>query len=493
MGLVPIKLPPGVWRNGTEYQSASRWWDANLVRWVQGVIRPIGGWVARTAAAFTGKARGIVAWRDNANARHVVIGTSSKLYAVNEAYSIADITPAAFTAGNDNAQSNVGYGASIYGSGAYGVPRPDTGSIIPAASWQMDNWGELWVGCHNIDGKLYEWNLSPVSVATAVTGAPTGNRAVLVTAERILVALGAGGDRRKIQWSDQENRNQWTPSSSNRAGSWNLVTQGTIECGLRVKSGNLVLTDLDAHLMTYVGMPYVYGFDRIGSNNGVIGPHAAAEIDGIAVWMGLGAFFMYDGTMHQIPCDVADYVFTDLNEDQKSKVYAFVNSAASSEIWWLYPSGSSLEVDRYVVYNRLENHWTIGTLARTCGADRGAFINPLMVGTDGLLYAHESGFTYGGATLFVESGPFELGNGDTLMDVDGLVPDEKTQGDCAVVFKNRLYPNKPEVATRTYSTANPTSVRFQARQTRIRVQGARLGDWRWGTPRLNVQNSGNER
>lgn len=489
--MTPVNLPPGIWRNGTEYQAAGRWWDANLVRWVQGVARPMGGWTKRTASTFTGKARGILAWRDNSGDRQIVVGTSSKLYAIAEDATITDITPAVFTTGLDSAGTLTGYGTGLYGKGTWGTPRTEGTSVSLPATWQMDTWGETWVGVHSADKKVLTWDLNVANDAVAVTNAPTA-AAVVVTAERILMALGADGNPRKIQWSDQEANTVWTPSATNRAGAWNLQTHGNLMCGLRVRAGVLLLTNVDVHLAGYVGMPYVYGFDRIG-DGGVISPCAGTTIDGVAIWMGLDSFYQFDGSLAKLACEVQDYVFSDINRDQIGKVYAFTNNASNSEVWWLYPGQGSGEIDRYVAYNRLEKHWTIGRISRTCGVDRGPYTTPLMVGTDGYLYNHETGLSYDGAEIYLESGPFEIGNGEQMMDVYRMIPDEKTQGDCTVTFKLRNYPNAAERSTRAYTLGNPTSMRFQARQARMRVQSSRLADWRWGTPRLDVQPSGNER
>ncbi len=483
--LAPINIPPGVWRNGTQYQAAGRWYDANLVRWVQGVMRPMGGWTARTGSAFTGKARGIITWRKNDGTRMIAVGTSSKLYHVSESATITDITPGTFTAGVDSPTANTGFGAYLYSYGAYGTPRPDTGTVTPATTWSLDTWGETLVGCSTADGKILQWSGDTGADAAAVTNAPTGCKALVVTADRILMALGASSNPRYIKWCDQEDLTDWTASDTNRAGAWYLQTSGSIKCGKRVKGGTLIHTDVDAHLAAYINFPLVYGFDQVGSACGIIGPNAAATFDGYCMWMGRDAFYLFDGTVKKVPSDVQDYVFSDINLAQRDKVYAFINSV-NSEIWWQYASGESVECDSYVAYNFLENHWTVGSMARTCGADRGAYMYPMMVGTDGVVYDHEFGWAYGGSTPFAESGPFQIGVGDQVMHVTQLVPDEQTTADCSVQFKTRFYPNGTEYTTSTYTMAAPTSVRFTGRQASMVVSGARNTDWRWGQPRLRL-------
>ena len=157
--LMPLKIPAGVYRNGTEYQSMGRWFDANLVRWFEGTLRPVGGWRKRSSGQMTGTCRGIINWRDDSNERWIVAGTNTKLFVMNQGGTLKDITPTTFTPGNANGSLLIGYGYNNYGSFAYGVARPDTGAIINAATWSMDTWGEYWVGCCTSDGQLLEWQL----------------------------------------------------------------------------------------------------------------------------------------------------------------------------------------------------------------------------------------------------------------------------------------------------------------------------------------------
>ena len=484
---IPIKLPPGIYRNGTEYQSAGRWYDANLVRWYENTLRPIGGWRKRATGQMSGSCRGFLTWRDNDGDRFIAAGTNTKLYAMNEAGTLKEITPTGFTAGIADAVSKTGYGYGTYGSLAYGTARPDTGTITPATTWSMDTWGEYLVACSNADGKLYEWQLgfTTPTLAAAITNAPVNNKALLVTQERILFALGAGGNPRKVQWCDQENNTLWTPAGDNLAGDYELATAGTLIAGKRVKGVNLLFTDVDVHTAQYVGAPFVYGFEKAGSGCGLISAQAVAAIDTAAIWMSKAGFWIYDGYVKPLPSDVSDYVFDNLNFNQASKVYA-VHNSKYGEIWWYYPSSGSTENDSYVTFNYRENHWNIGLLARTAGADSGVFANPLMVSTDGFVYEHEVGFAYDSASLYAESGPVQLGNGDNIMSVRQVIPDEQTLGEAVVSFKTRNYPTGTQSTFGPYTAANPTSVRFSGRQVNVKVTGNTLADWRIGVMRLEA-------
>lgn len=491
MPLIPIDLPPGLYRNGTEYQANGRWRDANLIRWHEGALRPVGGWQQRGTVDINAVARGALSWRDNSGDRYVAFGSHSKLQVMSASNTVTDITPSGFTSGRVSAANNTGYGGGFYGAGLYGTARTDvSSSVLPATTWSLDNWGEYLVGCSTDDGKLYEWQLDTMAAASAISNAPTGCKALLVTEERFLFALGSGGNPRRIQWSDREDNTTWTPAATNEAGDYEIQTNGSIMRGIRTRGQSLILTDQDAHTATYQGPPFVYGFERVGSSCGLIAPLAVVAIDAGVIWMGNRAFYAYSGSLvNELPCDVADYVFSDINMAQKSKVNAVVNTRWG-EIWWFYPSSASNECDRYVKFDYQQNIWDTGTLGRTSGVDAGVFNLPMWIDDGGVLYEHEVGFSYDGAAPFAETGPIALGAGDQLLSIVQMIPDEKTQGDVSATFKTRFYPNDTEYSYGPYSMANPTDVRFTGRQIRMRVTGNTNSDWRVGIMRLDARASG---
>lgn len=491
MALVPLKIPAGVYRNGTEYQSSGRWYDSNLVRWFQGTLRPIGGWRKRSPSQMTGACRNLLTWRASSGDRWIAAGTHSKLYVMNTDGTLKDITPTGFTTGQADAVSKTGFGYAAYGSYAFGTARPDVGVNTVATTWSLDTWGDYLIGCSNADGKIYEWQLgfTTPTLAAAVTNAPTGCTAVMSTAERFVFALGAGNNPRKVQWCDQEDNTTWTESTLNQAGSFELTTVGTIKCGRRVKGTNLIFTDTDVHTASYIGYPYVYSFDKAGSGCGVVSPNAVVSIDTAAAWMSYSGFWIYEGIVKPLPCDVGDYVYSNMNINQISKVVA-VHNSKYGEVTWYYPSAQSNENDSYVTYNYREQHWSIGTLARTAGFDRGVFINPLLVSADGYIYEHEVGFNYDSSEIYAESGPVEIGTGDNIMQVNQVIPDEKTLGDVQVTFKSRMYPTSTESTHGPFTASQPTDVRFSGRQVKARVTGNVLGDWRVGVFRFDAKQAG---
>jgi hypothetical protein len=330
-------------------------------------------------------------------------------------------------------------------------------------------------------------SLKQYPTAQPLANAPVDNESVVVTEERFVFALGAGGNPRKVQWCDREDNTTWTPAVTNEAGDLELNTSGALMKGMRVRGQTLLLTTRDAHVANYIGPPYVYGFERVGTSCGLAAREAAVVVDAGAFWMGANSFYTYNGSsVSELPCDVSDYVFNDMNRAQISKAFGMSN-AMFGEIWWFYPSAAETENNRYVVFNYVEGTWYIGELDRTAGADRGAFRQPMMAkASDKKIYEHEVGLEYDNLTPFAESGPFRIGTGDQVMAVTEMLPDEKTQGDVNATFKTRFYPNDTERSYGPYTMSNPTSVRFTGRQVRMRVEGAEYTDWRVGINRLDV-------
>ena len=396
MPLIPLKIPAGFYRTGTDFDAAGRWRDGSLVRWRDGSLRPIGGWrVNENIASITTNApRGMHTWESNNGTRYVAAGSYNELFAVVSGGTAYDIAPTDLTSGSESAAVNIGYGYGFYGSGTYGTPRPDTGNIVAATTWSLDNWGEYLLACSTADGRILEWQLGTSSKAAVVANAPTNNLGLIVTEERFVFALGAGGNPRKVAFSDREDNTTWTPAATNEAGDIELQTSGQIETAIRTRGQTLIITDVDAHTARYIGPPYVYGFERVGTSCGIISRRAAADVDMGTFWMGNGGFFRFDGNIvSEIPCAVHDYVFGDLNTSQKSKTWAFTNGQFG-EIWWFYCSGNSTEIDRYVAFDYKENHWLIGNLSRTSGASRGVFEYPMLMGQDGAMFDHEVGLSY---------------------------------------------------------------------------------------------------
>jgi len=355
----------------------------------------------------------------------------------------------------------------------------------------MDNFGEFLVAVSESDRRLLVWKLSgdatPIT-AEADVDCPTVAKSLVVTAERSLMVFGSGNNPRQVTWSDREDYTTWTPTPTNEAGDFELATNGAIETGLRVRNRTLILTTLDAFAAIYQGPPVVYGFQRVGIGCGIAGPQAAVAAGGRAYWMGAEAFYVYDGAIVQeLPCEVYDKVFDEINRNEIRISWA-VDNQRNSEVWWFYPSGDSLECDRYVVFNYQENYWTVGNLQRNCGVDVGVFRSPLWLDSAGAYYFHETGFLFDGTDPYIETGPVMLGNGHEVMYCTQMLTDERTVGECFVSFNTLFYPDGPEYSYGPYTLpAPPVDVRFTGRQIRMRITGAEGTDWRMGPIRLRTQ------
>lgn len=483
---VTMSLPPGLFANGTEYMAKGRYYSADLVRWYEGVMQPVGGWEPRSNEPVTGIARAILTWVDNSNESWIGIGTNEGLFVQDRGGAVHDITPAGFTPGVADASTGGGFGDGLYGDGYFGTQRLDVEISFPASSWSLDTWGQNLVGVMDEDNHIYEWSLNTATPAVQVANSPTCY-AVLVSDSRHMMALGASGNPRLVAWSDRENNTDWTPTALSQAGDIQLQTGGRIMCGRRVKGTNLIFTDTDVHSMEFIGTPYIFSTQRIGSGCGVVSRQAVAVIDSQAFWMSENGFWTYQGIVRSLDSDVGDYVFSNMNIAQISKVSAFLNSSFK-EVWWLYPSAASLECDSYVAYNYADNIWTFGTINRTCGADKGALANPVMVSTDGLVYEHEVGFSHDGREAFALSGPVEIvPNGDNVMMVRRIIPDERSIGQVEVLFKTRFYPNTTDTEFGPYTlTGTPTDVRLTARQVSVEIRSVGNVEWRVGDFRFDV-------
>lgn len=490
---IPLTLAPGFYFNGTAYEAKGRYRTGDLVRWYAGSLQPIGGWRARSAAVLSGVSRAALTWSANDGTAWIGVGTNTHLYSMTRSGSLADITPLIFTPGPGGSVAGGGYGTGLYGVGLYGTVRLDSTDIVPAASWTLDTFGENLVGVMDSDQVIYEWSLDPMAPAVEVMNSPACS-AVLVTQEGILMALGADDgttvNPRYIKWSDIQDNTDWTPTATNQSRDYTLQTAGQIMCGKKVQGGVLILTDEGAFLGTYVGPPFVYVFSRVGSGCGVASRQAVAVTQSNAYWMGRNGFYTYNGFTQTLQCDVQDFVFSDINFAQIAKVSAVLNSDFN-EVWWFYPSADSLEVNRYVAYNYLENIWYYGNLDRTCGTgSNGVLQYPIMIGTNGLVYDHEVDNFRDGRTATARTGPVEIGNGDNVIMLSRYVPDERNAGTVDVRFYARQWPNGDLTEYGPFDSTSPTDLRITARQMEVEYVVAADQDGRVGNFRFDARQGG---
>lgn len=344
--------------------------------------------------------------------------------------------------------------------------------------------------------------LSDTLVATARSGGKSGND--IAVADTVATAswntatatlLGGYGSVRTVRWPNQETFRDADGSAvwdlaalDNTAGDFELKTDGRLLSGLRVPRETLLFTDIDLHGAVYIGGDLLYAFERRGKGCGIIAPNAAVEVDDTGYWMGQNGFFRYDGSVKPLECEVQDFIFTGLNRAQARKIWCASNSLFQ-EVWWYYPSAGSEEIDRYVVYNYVEGHWTIGRLGRTIGVDRGPFDYPIGADSAGALWEHERGTAHTGApdTPYLKSGPVEIGEGEQVSTIMECLPDEKTLGDVELLIESAFNPTDTPVVTGPFTLTAPTHPRVTGRQHQFILREKAVGaDWRVGAFRFDV-------
>lgn len=488
---IPLKLPPGVTRPGTRMDARGRWYDSNLVRWHDGVMRAIGGWDTFLDLNTTAP-QGAHAWTINTDRRpRLAVGTATALRLIG-ANSNDDIAPSDLTAGNEGASyTSGGYGVGLYGVGLYGEGDVAVVSLDEANSWSLDNYGEDLVAVSLADGRLLYFDMDDdpgVTDAAALTNAPTGNIGVVVTPEEYIVALGAGADPRKIRWPDRDTITDWTPSATNTADERILPGAGAIMAGKRSAKETLIWTDTDLFAMRYVGGSFVYNVAQVGSQCGPISRRAMVVIDGQAFWMGRRGFFQYNGFTQPLPSEVGDFVFGNMNTTQVSKIWG-VSNARFNEVTWFYPSAGSAVCDRYVTVNVVTGAWALGALSRSAGVDSGSWPTPLWLDETSEIFRHEIGGDHGSLTPSAESGPVVLGNGDFMMHVQEIIPDFGTTGNVQVTLKAALTIGGDEATYGPYSVTDPVPVRFVGRTVRLIIEETGAG-WTFGTPALEAERGG---
>ena len=426
-----------------------------------------------------------------------------------------------------------GWGAGTWGLSTWnttraGLAAPDSVQL-DSGKWSLDNWGED-VLCQQLNGSLYYWDTSASTSTvqranrTAVSGAPTSSRFVLVSGtDRHVICFGtettigtaSTRDDMFLRWSDQEDPATWTPTATNTAGSQRLTDGSKLVTAKRSRGAVLVWSDTALYQMQLIGAPFVFGFQQLGSACGCIGQHAAVESNGRSFWMGNDSFFLFDGSVQKIPCSVEDYVFTDIDEASQKDTFAGLNTEFN-EVTWFYPSSGSNTINRSVTYNYLENVWYIGTLARSSWSDKGVYNFPQAIEFDNtdttstistitgltagrsFLYSHENGNDADGTALSssITSGDFVLPQaGERLMSIKRFIPDFKNQnGNVNVELNFKLYPSSTATTNGPF-TVSPTTTkidtRARGRQASLKITSSAIDTkWRYGTYRADVQPDG---
>lgn len=395
--------------------------------------------------------------------------------------------------------------------------------------WSHDNFGEDLI-INPRDGGLFYWDktsgvsaraieLSATTIFSGERSVPTIAKQVMVSdSDRHVIAFGCDGlgasltstqgngiqDPLLIRFSSQENPVDWFPTTTNTAGDIRLGGGSEFVQAVETKEQILVFTNKSLHSMRFIGPPFTFGIKELSKNITIMSPSSAVAVDDSVFWMGVDTFYMYTGQTQQIPCSVKDKVFLDFNFEERDKVHAGVNSEFS-EITWFYPSASSVEIDKYITFNYLENIWYFGSLSRKAWLDRG--IKNLPVATGGqYLYNHEVGFDDDGSamTAFVESAPMALGDAGRMAFLNRIIPDINFSGSTSInpsvdfTVKARTHSGSGFTQTDTDTTQRSATspveaytekldLRVRGRTFALRVESTTVGTkFKLGTPQVHV-------
>ena len=430
--------------------------------------------------------------------------------------------------GLDTSVSGTGWGVGTWGRLGWGDADASAGTTTVLRIWTHDNFGEDLI-INVRDSGIFYWDKTSGFSAPAVTLSslgtdptiPTIAKQVLVSdRDRHIIAFGCDPENNigvqdplLIRFSGQESPTTWQSLPDNTAGDLRIGSGSEIVCAVETRQQVLVFTDVSLHAMQFLGPPFTFGINMLSENITIISPLAAIAHDDVVYWMGFEEFYAYGGQVQRLPCSVRSYVFDDFNRQQREKVFAAVN-AAYSEIWWFYPSSTSNEIDRYVVWNFQEQAWYYGTLTRTAWVDRGINDFPIATFTDGRQYFHELGLDDGttvpesAISAFIESSQIDIGEGEQFAFIRRIIPDvtfeNSTAASPSVVFTTQVrnFPGgnylHSDAATTTRTATTPVEqfteqvhLRLRGRSFAMKISSdASQVQWRLGSPRLDIRPDG---
>ena len=435
-------------------------------------------------------------------------------------------------AGYANTQYGNGWSAGPWGSNGWGTYSSTSVKTFDTRVWALDNFGQDLIATI-VGGQTYYLSTSSflaapqTTIANLVATAPTKSNYMVVDAlNRSVVFFGTQTtpgststfDPMTVLFSDQGDYTNYTPNATNTAGFQRLAQGNYLVTAVYTRGVVLVLSNISAFAMQYVGVPYTFGFTQIGDYCGAISPHCAVEAQNVVFWMSTNAFYMYDGTVKQIPCTVQDYVFKNLNVGVGTNIICAGSNSKFSEISWFYPSQNSSYIDSVVTYNYKDNLWTIGTLARTTWADKDVFdypvatqyntvasttyLSPTVYGYNtngGMSYVwfQENGYDAGSTamTSYIQTADISIADGDSFMFVKKILPDFKNMTGTVNMQINVLnYPQSSsynQINLPVYSTTTYLSCRARGRFVTVTLGSSNVGDWwRMGTVNLEIQPDG---
>ena len=422
------------------------------------------------------------------------------------------------------ATAGTGYGVGPYGAGGYGegegTSAASTGTPITTTDWTLDNWGETLIACPN-NGTIYQWSpTSGARVAAAIGASPPVNRGAFVAMpQRQIVSWGSTytgiQDPLLIRWCDVENYNDWTPSLINQAGSYRIPKGSRVVQCIQGPQQGLVWTDLGLWAMQYVGPPYVYSFNELGTGCGLIGKKAAGSVNNAIYWMGQSQFFTMSGSGPQpIQCPVWDVVFQDLDTDNLDRIIFAANSRFGEVSWYFPVTGGNGENTQYIKYNFILQQWDYGSLGRSAWINESVLGPPIGAGLltsdpSSYILQHETSYDAVNANgdpipmnSYFQTGYFTMSEADIKMFVDQIWPDMKwgyygssNQGaNVLLTFYVTDYPNTPPTAYGPFTLTQATTFitpRFRGRLVSIRLESNDINSWwRLGNIRYRLQQDG---
>jgi hypothetical protein len=423
-----------------------------------------------------------------------------------------------------------GWGAGAWGSGSWGLTST-SGSALRL--WSQSNFGEdLIFGPRG--GNLYYWDASAgvstravaLSSLAGANGVPTVQNFIAVSdISRFVFAFACNEigssvqDPLLIRWSDQESATDWTPAATNQAGSLRLSFGSEIVAAIQTRQEIVVFTDSALYSLQYLGAPEVWGAQLLGDNISIESQNAVAIGSGVVYWMGVDKFYKYDGRVNTLKCDLRRHVFGDINQDQGSQIFAGT-SEGFNEVWWFYCSAGSTTINRYVVYNYLEEIWYYGTMERTAWLDSGLLDFPIAATYHNNIVLHENGVddnvtgTPVAINAYIESAEFDIEDGQNFGFIWRMLPDVTFTGSTTSnpSLNMTLIPmkgsgsgfNTPQslggsssaAVTRTATVpieqfTNIVYIRVRGRQLIMKAESTGLGvTWQLGSPRIDVRPDG---
>ncbi len=414
-----------------------------------------------------------------------------------------DLEPGAYFLLECDVTVNAGSVTPQIGSTAIGTAITATGRCRRPFYYGTGNFA--FAKADDFSGEIANVSVTQLLTAQIIPNAPTQNTCVMVTAERILMAMGTVEastglfNPLHVRWSDQEDNQDWTPAPNNQAGDFTMARGGRIVAGLVGRGEYLVWTDKGLYVGRYIPDPnVVYRFDFTGAGCGPMGSHAPVMLAGNAYWLAnTGEFFRYTGTAPEpLFSPIRKFIFDNMALSQGEKVYAFANSAFK-EVGWLYPDKrDGNECSRYVLYSVADNAYSLGTFDRTAWIDSGGAQFPIAAATDGQLYYQEKGASDNGNALVwsLTTGAIDISDGNELMRVLGMIPDfDDFEGGCDVTMMAYLYPNSTPVEQTqpVTSTTTRADYRITGRQIQLKFQGNSAPAFmRTGQIKIDVRRTG---